>query len=124
MSSIEKSLSNLLSSYGKFVMTASQSVLSLHKRIQNISAYCLLCLNAEENLEHLFFLCPLARAVWFGIDLSIRIDSFAINNIKNWIYDWLSKPELLGLDALWFYGQFVCTLYGSTGTSLSSENKH
>ncbi|XWS33082.1 hypothetical protein CRYUN_Cryun22dG0048300 [Craigia yunnanensis] len=62
-------------------------------------------------MEHLFFLCPLARAVWFGTDLSIRTEYFALSCIKDWIYEWLSKPEFSGLNALWFYGQFVSILW-------------
>ncbi|XWS60715.1 hypothetical protein CRYUN_Cryun07bG0059500 [Craigia yunnanensis] len=70
-----------------------------------------MCLVAEETLEHLFFLCPIASAVWFGSDLSIKTDRFALNNIKDWISEWLSKLVLTQPDALWFYGQLVCTLW-------------
>ncbi|XWS32954.1 hypothetical protein CRYUN_Cryun22dG0035200 [Craigia yunnanensis] len=83
----------------------------LHKRIQNISPFFPMCLKAEESLEHLFFLRSLTRAVWFGTDLSIITEFFALTSIKDWIHNWLSKPELSGPDALWFYGQFVRTLW-------------
>ena len=52
-----------------------------------------------------------ARAVRFGIDLSIYTDELALNDIKDWIQDWLLKPELTQPGALWFYGHFACTLW-------------
>ena len=70
-----------------------------------------MCHENEEKLKHLFLLCPFARAVWFGIDISICTDEFALNDIKDWIQDWLLKPELTQPKGLWFYGQFVCTLW-------------
>ena len=76
----------------------------LHKRIQNISPSCPICQQENESLEHLFFLCPLARAVWFGTELSIRTDGFALSSIKDWIHEWLSNTELSSLNAFWFYG--------------------
>ena len=69
-----------------------------------------MCYKEEETLEHLFLLCPFVRAVWFGIDLSIRTDEFALNDIKDWIQDWLLKSEPTQSEALWFYGQIVGTL--------------
>ena len=69
-----------------------------------------MCLENKESLEHLFLLCPLAKAIWFIIDLLLQIESFAITSIKEWIFEWLSKQELASLEALWFYDQFVCTL--------------
>ena len=83
----------------------------LHKRVQNISLICPMCHNEEEKLEHLLLLCPFARAVWFGSELSIRTDSFTINDIKDWIQEWLMKPDLTQPKAAWFYAQFVCTLW-------------
>ena len=70
-----------------------------------------MCQEEDENLKHLFCLCHFAKAVWFGTDLSIFTNRIALNSIKDWIQDWLSKPELTQPKALWFYGQFVCTLW-------------
>ena len=70
-----------------------------------------MCKMDDESLEHLFILCPFARAVWFGINLSIRTDAFSQTNIKEWIQGWLNMKELTHLKALWFYEQLVCTLW-------------
>ena len=70
-----------------------------------------LCLNEDESLEHIFLLCPMARAVWFGSDISLRIDGLRISSIREWIREQLSKPELHQSKALWFYEQFVCILW-------------
>ena len=72
---------------------------------------CLICLNDEKNLEHLFLLCPLAKVVWFGTDLSIITDKFELINLQKWIQDRLANSKLTQPKALWFYGQFVCTLW-------------
>ncbi|XWS57201.1 hypothetical protein CRYUN_Cryun09bG0153800 [Craigia yunnanensis] len=84
--------------------------MELRKRIHGICSLCPMC-TKEETLEHLFFLCPCARATWFGMDLSIRTDHLELTSLIDWIKDWLSKLELTQPDALWFYGQLVCTLW-------------
>ena len=53
----------------------------------------------------------MARAIWFGLDLSLKIDGLRVITIKDWIREWLSKTELRQPEALWFYGQFVCILW-------------
>ena len=83
----------------------------LHKRVQGISPHCHFCNKEEETIEHLFLLCPMARAIWFGTDLSLKTDGFMVNSLKDWIGDWLFKPYLTQPEALWFYGHFVCTLW-------------
>ena len=85
--------------------------MELHKRVQGISPIYHICHNAEESSEYFFILCPLARAVWIGTDLSIKTEAIALNTIKDWIQDWLSKPNLTNLKALWFCRQFIYTLW-------------
>ena len=84
---------------------------ALHKRISQIPSICPNCLKEEETLEHLFLLCPLARAIWFGSELSLRVDYIITQKVKDWIGEWLSKPELQKEKAFWFYGQLVCNLW-------------
>ncbi|XVF42020.1 hypothetical protein PTKIN_Ptkin01aG0326800 [Pterospermum kingtungense] len=83
----------------------------LHRRVQRIPPECVFCLNNEESVEHLFFECTFARAFWFGSELSLRTDGLGLNSVKEWIGEWLGKPELLNPEALWFYGQFVCGMW-------------
>ena len=71
----------------------------LHKRVPGISPLCHFCNEAVETLEHLFLLCPIAKAIWFGMDLALRIDGIRINTLKDWILDWLNKPDLLQPEA-------------------------
>ncbi|XVF56453.1 hypothetical protein PTKIN_Ptkin06aG0121800 [Pterospermum kingtungense] len=70
-----------------------------------------MCEEHNETIEHLLFTCSLGRASWFGIDLSIRMDQMNLISIKEWIKDWLMKDELVKEEALWFYGQFLCTMW-------------
>ncbi|XWS57019.1 hypothetical protein CRYUN_Cryun09bG0135800 [Craigia yunnanensis] len=85
--------------------------IEIHKRFSEITPNCPMCYREGENMEHLFFLCPFTRAVWFGTDLTIRTDRLALSSIKEWIQEWLLKLELTQTDALWFYGQFIYTLW-------------
>ena len=57
----------------------------LHKRVLGISLLCNFCNEENETMEHLFFLCLVVRTIWFGIDLSLRIDGLMINTLKDWI---------------------------------------
>ena len=83
----------------------------LHKTIFGISPLCHFCDEANETVEHLFLLCLMAKAIWFGMELSIRMDEFCITLLKAWLLEWLSKPELLKPEAVWFYGRIVTTLW-------------
>ena len=83
----------------------------LHMRIPQISPVCPICSKEDETLEHHFLLCPIARVVWFGSELSLRINHLRVQKIKDWIGEWLSKPKLQKIEAFWFYGQLVCNLW-------------
>ena len=82
----------------------------LHKRVSNITPLCQFSHKDEKDLEHLFF-CLLARVVWFGIDLTLRTNELKITTLKEWIGDWLSKSEFHQPEGLWFYCQFICTIW-------------
>ena len=77
-----------------------------------------MCSIDDENLEHLFFLCLFAMAIWFGTDLSIRIDEMALYSIKDWIQEWLLKPKLTQPEAFWFMANLSIpySAYGITET--------
>ena len=83
----------------------------LRRRIAFISPLCPFCHTKEESLEHLFLHCPMTRAIWFGTDLTLRVEEIRTTSIKYWIRDWLANHALTQQDALWFYGQLVCTLW-------------
>ena len=83
----------------------------LHRQISKVASYCPLCCTEKENLEHLFFLCPFARVIWFGFDLSIRTNELALHKAKDWIQEWLLKHELTHSNAFQFYEQFFYILW-------------
>lgn len=45
---------------------------NVSKRLPWVSSQCILCNNLVEDEVHLFFQCPLARAVWFALQWSIN----------------------------------------------------
>ena len=63
-------------------------------RIVDMSLIFPMCLEDEEMIGYLFFLYPLARAVWFGSDISIKIDCLVLESVKDWIHKWIEKPTL------------------------------
>ena len=65
----------------------------------------------DETLEHLFLKCSFSRAIWFGSELSIRTDRLQVVLLKDWVKEWLLKPELQQQETWWFYGQFICYLW-------------
>ena len=83
----------------------------LHKRISHISPFCPLYLREKRNIGAFVFALPHGKGhlVWIWSKLkNWWLKSYWVNSIKDWIEDWLSKPELYQLEELWFYGQFVC----------------
>ncbi|XVF66356.1 hypothetical protein PTKIN_Ptkin10aG0029100 [Pterospermum kingtungense] len=66
----------------------------LHSLIDTFTPICPMCEQENETTEHLFLLCPFARAVWFGSDLTIRMDLMEVTSLKDWIKSWLEKPLL------------------------------
>ena len=48
--------------------------------------------------RHLFFNCPLARAIWFGVNWSLRGDAIQAANSQE-ILNWVIDPTSFGQDA-------------------------
>ena len=65
---------------------------ALHRRHRTPSNICTICEKDPETLEHLFFDCPWTKWVWFGSQLSIRIEDFKANNFVAW---WINITENL-----------------------------
>lgn len=56
--------------------------LALHKCIQQISSIYKLCGANEEDIMHVLFHCPHARATWFQSTLGLRVDHFRGMNLR------------------------------------------
>ena len=109
--SVLNCLSRWLFFFGKFAMIVLWFEQYFTWEFHRFHLFCPICSKEDETLEHLFLLCPIARVVWFGSELSLRINHLRVQKIKDWIGEWLSKPELQHEEALWFYGQLVCNLW-------------
>ena len=57
---------------------------------------CSLCQRAPESLNHLFRSCSFARAVWFGMGLSLRMDNPDIPDFLEWLRQWI-QGNLVGI---------------------------
>ncbi|XP_060960817.1 uncharacterized protein LOC133031349 [Cannabis sativa] len=81
------------------------------QRIFRNSTRCVICGEAEDSALHLFFKCPLAKAVWFASRWAIRSDTLNFGAPRDMVV-WLLSPEFLqGADVevsgeLWRFG--VC----------------
>ncbi|KAF7838898.1 ribonuclease H [Senna tora] len=62
----------------KFLNKSLPTFSILRSHHLQITEPCHLCGNQEENINHVFLLCPFARAVWFDCHLSFRAE-FAMN---------------------------------------------
>lgn len=88
----------------------------LHKKMNRrqipVSPSCVFCGQENEDLDHLIFLtCELARVVWFGSNLSIRIEALLLANLHDQLFQQLSNNQLCQDEVFWFYGQFVTVLW-------------
>ncbi len=71
---------------------------NLARRLGITDTDCPLCNTAIENERHLFLDCPLSRAIWFGVNWSMRSDAiYAANSLE--ILNWVIDPPLFGQDA-------------------------
>lgn len=51
----------------------------LHKRISQINLICQRCEQENENIMHMLFFCPMARATWYASQFSLRVDGLPLD---------------------------------------------
>ncbi|OMO75600.1 hypothetical protein CCACVL1_16123 [Corchorus capsularis] len=64
-----------------------------------------------ETLEHLFWTCDYARALWFASSLGLRTDAFLDINLRQWLFKLLGIEEINGKENHWFAVEFAYTLW-------------
>ena len=69
----------------KIIHRILPTVQLLNYRHISIPIQCNFCQQAPETVEHLFLQCSFARAVWFGIPLTIRPDRLQSQDITSWL---------------------------------------
>ena len=85
----------------------------LNKRGINVAKDCPLCCNGNETIEHRFVTCDVARAVWFASDLSLRMDTFIITSMAQWINELFRTKKMLqeGIDFIWTFASIIWSLW-------------
>jgi hypothetical protein len=63
--------------------------LKLHLKMGIGDPCCPLCLGAEESTVHLFFKCPVTRAIWFGLCWGLRPDDIQFSTSLTLLNVWL-----------------------------------
>ncbi|XP_060974630.1 uncharacterized protein LOC133039721 [Cannabis sativa] len=85
-----------------FLWKLCRDIIPFGNRLQRIfgnSTTCVICGAAEDSALHLFFKCPLAKAVWFASRWAIRSDTLNFGAPRDMVV-WLLSPEFLkGADA-------------------------
>ncbi|KAF4347147.1 hypothetical protein G4B88_007902 [Cannabis sativa] len=85
-----------------FLWKLCRDIIPFGNRLQRIfgnSTRCVICGAAEDSALHLFFKCPLAKAVWFASRWAIRSDTLNFGAPRDMVV-WLLSPEFLkGADA-------------------------
>ena len=65
---------------------------SIAKFVPSSNQVCVLCNEALESTVHIFWECPLARAMWFGSVWGIRTDCIIINNASQLVELIITPP--------------------------------
>ncbi|KAF4378726.1 hypothetical protein F8388_006177 [Cannabis sativa] len=80
-----------------FLWKLCRDIILFGNRLQRIfenSTRCVICGDADDSAQHLFFKCPLAKAVWFASRWAIRSDSLNFGAPRDMV-EWLLSPEFL-----------------------------
>ncbi|XP_078150218.1 uncharacterized protein LOC144545526 [Carex rostrata] len=59
---------------------------ALARRGIKVNPICTMCCDAEEDVQHLIFLCPFSRACWLGSPLAINSHALAIGEREAMVY--------------------------------------
>lgn len=70
----------------------------LGKFINECDTICSICEEKSETVDHLFFNCEVAKMVWFGSPLGLRLKNCK-KSCREWIEDWL----LSQIDIMMFF---------------------
>ena len=68
---------------------------NLSKRVEITDCKCILCGEEVDTLAHVFFRCPVARALWFACCWGFRADEVLINSNQDIIKMVLEPPSTL-----------------------------
>lgn len=60
---------------------------NMFKRRIARDALCPICLENQETVEHLLFLCPWTKPIWFGAHICSVPNEFNISSLPNWMND-------------------------------------
>ena len=63
------------------------------KRVEITDCKCILCVEESDTLSHVFFRCPVARALWFACCWGFRADEVLINSNQDIIKMVLEPPN-------------------------------
>ena len=70
---------------------------TLTRFVTSLDPICVLCDQECEDAIHLFWDCPMAKALWFGCRWSIRTDQFPITNATQLVIMLMSPPDEWGI---------------------------
>lgn len=52
---------------------------------------CTFCNEEPETIHHIMMKCPFAKAVWFDLDVDLKINYCYFDNITQWLTYWIEK---------------------------------
>jgi len=80
-----------------FLWTVAARILptkdSITKFAPSSNQVCVLCHEVSQSAVHIFWECPLSRAVWFGSVWGIRTDCIIINNASQLVEQIITSPS-------------------------------
>ncbi|CAL2228879.1 unnamed protein product [Prunus armeniaca] len=99
----------------KIISKALATRLNLYKRKLNVNMICPLCNDQVESEEHLFFLCPWVKMVWFCSTFNYRVNTRSFTTFDQWVESlvqmkfpsFLDKRNFL-TNLIWFIWKVRC----------------
>ncbi|CAL9007008.1 unnamed protein product [Prunus brigantina] len=84
--------------FWRIISKALATKLNLCKRKMNMNPICPLCDDQVESEEHLFFLCPWVKMVWFCSTFNYRVNTQSFTTFDQWLESLLKLPFPSSLD--------------------------
>ncbi|KAF4363009.1 hypothetical protein F8388_020525 [Cannabis sativa] len=85
-----------------FLWKLCKDILPFGSRLSRIfgnNNSCVICGEVDDSAQHLFWKCPLAKAVWFASRWSIRSENLQFDSPRKMV-EWILNPDFLsGVDA-------------------------
>lgn len=89
--------------FWKILNNAIPTFSVLSKRLPHVQPHCTICESAIEDVAHMLFFCPHARATWFASPLGLRVEPMShltLHEVLNYTWNCLTPDQTATFIAL------------------------